>query len=172
MEVVEEDVPLSVEGQQQQLDFELAVFRALPGVTSVADFPAGGVAFVKPKKLNDTGIRLRLDGNLIKQTFNMNISDKVTAARVLKQRLKGKDFLGEAAVLAAEERVLHATKAAPQSSAEAAAQLPSEAEIEWLATWYDEQPEPDQVSDVRRCCTRPRRSSGQQRWRLRLSSSL
>ena len=85
---------------QQMLDFELAVLRALPGVNSVADFPAGGIASLKLNSPNDNGVRLRLGRQLVKQTFKADISDKLQAARVLKDRMKGDSFVGEAAVLA------------------------------------------------------------------------
>ena len=126
---------------QLQLEYELAVLRALPGV---ADFPPGGVGKVKPNEPNSNGVRLRIDGRLIKQTFNANISDKIEAARVLKERLKDDSFFGETAVLAAELQIQLGTQPSHEASS-APAEL-TDAELQWLAEWYDEQPEPDQVT--------------------------
>ena len=103
---------------QQQLDFELAVLRALPGVSSVADFPPGGVSKIKPSVPQDNGVRLKLNQRKLDQRFNSNISDKVTAARELKNRLKGAEFVGEAAVLAAEEQVRLGAQPAPHAALE------------------------------------------------------
>ena len=129
---------------QKQLDFELSVLRALKqhGVTSVAEFPPGGVAVVKPNP-QDNGVRLKLNGRKLDQRFNANISDKVTAARALKERMKGEEFVGEAAVLAAEQQVRLGTVG--ESTEPAPAEL-TDAEALWLCNWYDEQPEPDQVT--------------------------
>ena len=124
------------------LDFELAVLRALPGVNSVADFPASGIASLKLNSPNDNGVRLRLGRQLVKQTFKADISDKLQAARVLKDRMKGDSFVGEAAVLAAEEQV----RCGAQPSRQSAPAEITETELEWLSNWYDEQPEPDQVT--------------------------
>lgn len=74
---------------QKELDFELDVLRALKehGVSSVADFPPGGVASLKANP-QDNGVRIKLHQRKMDQRFNANISDKVTAARVLKARLR------------------------------------------------------------------------------------
>ena len=130
---------------QQQLDFELAVLGKLPGASSVTDFPKGGVAVVKPNDLQANGVRFKLDGRLIKQTFNGDISDKVKAARVLKDRMKSDAFVGEAAVLAAEEQVRRMFSAHCAPEAMPPAEL-TEADLLWLSDWYDEQAEPDQVT--------------------------
>ena len=136
--------PLPQDAAQQLLDFELAVLRALPNVNSVADFPPGGISAFKANDPNSNGVRLRLNGRMIKQTFNKDISDKVQAARVLKERMKGDDCVGKAAVLLAEEQVRLGLQAAPQPSAPRA-EL-TEAKLEWLSNWYDAQPEPHQVA--------------------------
>ena len=143
---MEAEAAPEVASAQLLLDFELAVLRALPGATSVADFPAGGVEKVKLNDPNSNGVRLKIGGRLIKQTFNANISDKIQAARVLKDRLKDDSFFGEAAVLAAEEQVRLDTQPSHQLSASSASAELTEAELQWLAEWYDEQPEPDQVA--------------------------
>ena len=110
----------------------------------MADFPPGGVGQVKVNEPNSNGVRLRVDGRLIKQTFNANISNKIKAARVLKGRLKDDSFFGEAAVLAAEQQIQLGSEPRHEASS-APAQL-TDAELQWLAEWYDEQPEPDQVT--------------------------
>jgi hypothetical protein len=138
---VETELP-SEATAQQLLDLELRVLKLLPGVGSVADFPPGGIAAVNIGKPNENGVRLRLDGHLIKQTFNHSISDKLEAARVLKARMKGAAYVGEAAVLAAEEQAL---LGAAQPQQYAPEQL-TEAELQWLSNWSDEQPNPDQIS--------------------------
>ena len=143
---MEAEAAPEVASAQLLLDFELAVLRALPGATSVADFPAGGVEKVKLNDPNSNGVRLKIGGRLIKQTFNANISDKIQAARVLKDRLKDDSFFGEAAVLAAEEQVRLDTQPSHQLSASSSSAELTEAELQWLAEWYDEQPEPDQVA--------------------------
>ena len=142
--VVEEAALPSADVAQQQLDFELKVLRALPGVTSVTDFPTGGVTNIKPNVPQDNGVRLKLNGRKLDQRFNSKISDKITAARVLKERMKGADFVGEAAVLAAEAQVRLAVEAVPLSSSEAL-EL-TEVELQWLSDWYDSQSEPDQAT--------------------------
>jgi hypothetical protein len=144
---------------QLQLDIELAVLRALPGVTAVADFPAGGVATVKQNDPNKNGVRLKLHGRLVKQTFNANISDKAQAARVLKGRMNNEAFVGEAAVLAAEEQVRLGAQPSPQTTA--SAEL-TEAELHWLSNWYDEQAEPDLITleQANAAIARHRASSG------------
>ena len=136
MEPVE--VP-SVEVMQQQLDFELRVLRGLPGATSVTDFPPGGVLETKSDPQSN-GVRLKLDGRLIKQTFNADIDNKVTAARVLLNKVKS--TVGEAAVNAAVEAAQTGGVVQPPLAPAAL----TEAEEQWLADWYDSQPAPDEVS--------------------------
>ena len=140
-----EVAPPSVDEMQQRLDFELAVLDLLPGATSVTDFPAGGVAVFRPNDSQANGVRLKLDGRLVKQTFNIDILDKVAAAVALKNKMKTQGWAGEAAVLAAENQVRrrgqHGTEAAPAAAAEL-----TEAEVQWLSEWYDSQLEPDSVS--------------------------
>ena len=110
--VEEASLLASADVAQQQLDFELAVLKSLPGASSVTDFPPGGVASLVPNDLQKNGVRLKVDGRLVKQTFNQNITDKVAAARALKEKIKGAQYCGAAAVLAAEDMVR--TRAGPQ----------------------------------------------------------
>ena len=140
---VETDAPPSASLAQKQLDQHLAVLRLLPGATSVTDFPNGGVFALVPG-LQGNGVRLKLDGRLIKQTFNDIISDKATAARVLKDRMKDASYAGEAAVLAAEEQVRLKTQPTHERPPEP--EELSTAELQWLTNWYDEQPAPDEVT--------------------------
>ena len=98
------DVPMEdatsgdIDVLQRRLDKELAVLRLLPGVTSVTDYPAGGMATVK-SDLNKNGVRLKLDGRLINSHFNSSgVDDKLRAALALKEKVR--HLLGSAAITA------------------------------------------------------------------------
>ena len=64
LETMEAEVP-DAALLQRQLDTHLAVLRAVPGVTAVTDYPAGGMGAIIPNDPNKNGVRLKLNGKLI-----------------------------------------------------------------------------------------------------------
>ena len=125
---------------QRQLDAQLAVLRAVPGVTAVTDYPAGGVGVIVPNDPNKNGVRFKLQGKLVNVHFNAatGIDNKVAAAAQAIKKLTEK--VGEGVMREAAASVLQ-----PPPEQAATASL-TDAEEQWLADWYDEQPEPDQVT--------------------------
>ena len=64
LETMEAEVP-DAALLQRQLDTHLAMLRAVPGVTAVTDYPAGGMGAIIPNDPNKNGVRLKLNGKLI-----------------------------------------------------------------------------------------------------------
>ena len=98
----------------QQLEFELAVLRAVPGVIHVASYPKSGF---KPKDLKANKVVLRLetsDGSLSFVTLcGADCASWLEAARDVNTKLS--EHLGTRVVVAAKERVRLGLGAAPVS---------------------------------------------------------
>jgi hypothetical protein len=129
----------------QQLEFELAVLRAVPGVSAVASYPKNGF---KPKDLNANCVMLRLqttDGvRRIDKHCGADCASWLEAARDVKRQLSL--HLGSSGVVAAaEERVRLGLGAAPVEPEPRPAEL-TEEDMEWLATWFDGLPDPSKAT--------------------------
>ena len=127
----------------QQLEFELAVLRAVPGVLAAAAYPKKGF---KPSNLNDNSIKLRLETDdgvkMVAKHCGAECHSWLEAARDVRTQLTL--LVGSAAVAAAEERVRLGAGAAPAAPP---AQAVTEAESEWLAAWLDEHVDPSTVTE-------------------------
>ena len=129
----------------QQLEFELAVLRAVPGVLAVASYPKSGF---KPKDLNANSVMLRLqtsDGGVrrIDKHCGADCASWFEAARDVKRQLSL--HLGSSVVVAAEERVRLGLGAVPVVPEPQPAEL-TEEDMEWLATWFDGLPDPSKAT--------------------------
>ena len=128
----------------QQLEFELAVLRAVPGVIAVASYPKSGF---KPKELNANCVKLRLetcDGvRRIDKHCGADCASWLEAARDVKRQLSL--HLGSSVFVAAEERVRLGLGAVPVVPEPQPAEL-TEEDMEWLATWFDGLPDPSKAT--------------------------
>ena len=131
---------LSQEEHDRQLELALAVLRAVEGVTSVSAYPRDGY---DPTDFQKNGVRfkVRIDGKnkLVNTPTAQDKPSKLDAARHAISKLA--DLVGKQVVELATVQVGMGAATTPPPSPEL-----TEAEMQWLAEWYDMQPEPDLVT--------------------------
>ena len=140
---MEVEAPVEMEAAMlmQQLDREIRVLTAISGVKGIYKYPKEGY---DPTDFNVNRIVVKVkDGDNRMRTVTSPCSAALPhwfhAAREAKSKVA--EIVGKSAVDAAEEQVQLGTQPQPAAPAEI-----TDAELEWLSNWYDEQPEPDHIT--------------------------
>ena len=143
MEVESMEVePPDAATEQEKLEHLLALLRAVPGATSVNAYPRDTF---HASDLNRNGVRLKLDTGDGPRWINVhcNAEHPTKLAAALQARQKVRTAVGEAAFDAVEEQFRLGSSSMFESPPEVTL---SAADEQWLAEWYDSQPQPDEVS--------------------------
>jgi hypothetical protein len=126
-----------------ELDYHLAVLKAVQGVTGVNDFGREGNRDGKQFGVHFYTRKAGEARKMKRIPCGADIPTKVDAALAAKEYVAG--VLGAAALEAAEEHVRAELHGAAASTA-AAPPPPTEEELEWLASWLDAQPDPNEIT--------------------------
>ena len=123
--------------ERRLLDQELALLRAIPGISGVDESTYSGPELNKM----DVHARVRVPGSskakYMRRSCSAEFDTKLKAARELKRKIT--ELVGRELVEQAEAETMGSARPPAQM------EPPTTEELEWLASWIDQHPSPDSI---------------------------